>query len=67
MKFAQLHFLVIEADVPFLLKCLPQLQMELTLSHAESQQIRKGKNDSNFISQLEEHPHETKYNNFKLT
>ena len=35
-KFAQLHFLVIEADVPFLLQCQPQLQMGLTLSNAET-------------------------------
>ena len=67
-KFAQLHFLVIEADVPFLLQCLPQLQMELTLSNAET--LKKSENARiptvlffNWRNILMI----TKCNNFKLT
>ena len=43
-----------------LLNCPPQLQMKLSLSNDESPEIRKRKNDSNFISQLEEHLHGNK-------
>ena len=43
-----------------LLNCPPQLQMKLSLSNAENQDIRKRKNDNNFLSQLEEHLHGNK-------
>lgn len=43
-----------------LLNCPPQLQMKLSLSNAESPEIRRRKNDNNFLCQLEEHMHGNK-------